>query len=497
MSRVLGFLQNIGRSLMTPIAVLPAAAILLGLSGAIDFGDGIWARVAEILGAGAGAIFNNLPLLFAIGVAIGMTNGAAVAGLASTIGYLILVEVMELFNATGPNGETIELNMGVLGGIMTGIIAVYLYRKYKDIQLPKALGFFGGRRFIPIVTSLTMVAVGVVMGYIWLPIQRAIESLGMWIVEAGSIGLFFFGVLNRLLIPFGLHHIINSIAWFQIGSFTNAEGEVVNGDLTRFFAGDPSAGMFMTGFFPVMMFGLPAACIAMMQEAKPEKRAVVGSVMLSAAFASFLTGITEPIEFAFMFVAPLLFVIHALLTGLSMAFTHMAEMHLGFGFSAGLIDYLINWHTATRPWLLIPFGAVYFIVYYVVFRFCIRVFRLKTPGREEGEVAVVGSEFTGSGTGSTGAPTEVGANAHIRDKASALLPLLGGETNIQTIDACITRLRLTLSDDRVVDEKRMKDLGASGVIRLGKGNVQVVFGTESEQIKDEMQTLFTRNTGSV
>ncbi len=343
---ILGGLQSIGRSLMTPIAILPAAGILLAI-GAMSFTNPVMVKIAQIFLAAGGAIFDNLPLLFAIGVAIGLANGAGVAGLAAAIGYFVLTHVLATFNVVGPDGEVlIKLNMGVLGGIITGGVAAYLYKRYKDIELPKALGFFGGRRFIPIITSLVMVFLGIIFGFIWLPIQEGIQAVGMWIVSAGGLGAFIFGVLNRLLIPFGLHHILNSIAWFQIGDFTNSTGQVVHGDLTRYFAGDKTAGMFMTGFFPVMMFGLPAACLAMIHAAKPEKRVMVSSVLLSAAFTSFLTGITEPIEFAFMFLAPALYLIHALLTGLLMALTYSIGMKLGFGFSAGLIDYLINWHLA-------------------------------------------------------------------------------------------------------------------------------------------------------
>lgn len=259
---ILGGLQSIGRSLMTPIAILPAAGILLAI-GAMSFTNPVMVKIAQIFLAAGGAIFDNLPLLFAIGVAIGLANGAGVAGLAAAIGYFVLTHVLATFNVVGPDGEVlIKLNMGVLGGIITGGVAAYLYKRYKDIELPKALGFFGGRRFIPIITSLVMVFLGIIFGFIWLPIQEGIQAVGMWIVSAGGLGAFIFGVLNRLLIPFGLHHILNSIAWFQIGDFTNSTGQVVHGDLTRYFAGDKTAGMFMTGFFPVMMFGLPAACLA-------------------------------------------------------------------------------------------------------------------------------------------------------------------------------------------------------------------------------------------
>jgi PTS system N-acetylglucosamine-specific IIC component len=288
--------------------------------------------------------------------------------------------------------------------------------------------------------------------------------------------MFVFGTLNRLLIPTGLHHIINFIAWFQVGDFTDAAGKVANGDLKRFFAGDHTAGMFMTGFFPIMMFGLPAACFAMVHEAKGKNKAVTASILLTAAFASFLTGVTEPIEFAFMFIAPLLYLLHALLTGLSMAITYALDMRLGFGFSAGLIDYIVNWKLSTNAWMLIPVGLVYSAVYYFGFRAAIRLFNLKTPGRED-DVAAEGAQI------------RTPQSSSIRQKAELILPLIGGPSNVVGLDACVSRLRLMLKDESLVNEPELKKLGAAGIMRMGKGNVQIVFGTDSELIKEQMKTM--------
>ncbi|MFC4767718.1 N-acetylglucosamine-specific PTS transporter subunit IIBC [Effusibacillus consociatus] len=474
---MLAFLQKIGRSLLIPIAIMPAAAILLRI-GALKFENPFMIQVAKVFLAGGGAIFDNIPILFAAGVAIGLAEGAGVAGLAAVIGYLVLTNVLKTFDVMGPDGKpVVHLDMGVLGGILTGVIASVLFKRFKDIQLPKALGFFGGRRFVPIVTSLTMVVSGVILGFIWLPVQNAIQALGMWTVSAGGLGMFIYGFLNRLLIPTGLHHIINSIAWFQIGDFTDAAGKIVHGDLSRFFAGDKTAGMFMTGFYPVMMFGLPAACLAMIKMAKPGKKQVAASVLISSALTSFLTGITEPIEFAFMFVAPVLFVIHALLTGLSMALTYAMGIKLGFGFSAGLIDYLLNWNLSTKPLLMIPIGLAYFVVYYVGFVAVIRRLNLKTPGREDEQ--------------DDEKQVEKLKESSLRQRAEQILPLIGGASNITNLDACITRLRLVLKDESAVNEPELKKLGAAGIMRLGKGNVQIVFGTESELIKEEMKKLVT------
>jgi N-acetylglucosamine PTS system EIICBA or EIICB component len=498
---MLGTLQKIGRSLMTPIAVMPAAAILLRI-GNIDFTKYAWSNnafmlhLANVFAKGAGAIFDNMPLIFAIGVAIGFAEGAGVAGLAACIGYLVMKNVLGTFDVVDAKGTvTTHLDMGVLGGIIAGLIAAVLYNRYKDIRLPAAFGFFGGRRFVPIITSLTMVVLGVIFGLIWLPIQNAIEAFGNWIVSLHATGAFLYGLINRLLIPFGLHHIVNTIVWLQLGDFKNAAGQIIHGDLQRFFAGDKSAGMFMTGFFPIMMFGLPAACFAMVHEAKKEKREQAASILLSAALASFLTGVTEPIEFAFMFVAPVLYVVHAILTGLSMAITYMIGMHLGFGFSAGLTDYLLNWNLSTKPWLLIPVGIVYAIVYYLVFRAVIRMFKLKTPGREDTDEDIDGNVAGLAFAGAAGSANDANAaNAakrasSIRDKAEAILPLIGGADNIKNLDACVTRLRLILADESLVKEQELKRLGAAGIMRLGKGNVQIVFGTESELIKEEMKHM--------
>lgn len=364
---ILGSLQKVGKALMTPVAVLPAAALLL------RFGQPDLLNIPVISAAGD-AIFGNLALLFAIGVAIGLASDAGVAGLSGVVAYFVMTKTATAINK--------DINMGVLAGIMAGALAAEMYKRFKETVLPTYLGFFGGRRFVPIVTSLAAMVLGLLFGYIWPPIQEVIGNVGDWITGAGALGVFVFGVLNRLLIPLGLHHVINSIVWFVFGDFTNSKGEVVHGDLTRFFAGDPTAGNFMAGWFPVMMFGLVGAAIAMWQEARPEKRKAIGGIMLSAAFTSFLTGITELIEFAFMFVSPLLYAIHALLAGSALAVTTVLGIKHGFGFSAGAIDYVLNYGLATNPLLLLVVGAAYFVIYYVVFRLAIRGLNLMTPGRE-------------------------------------------------------------------------------------------------------------------
>jgi PTS system N-acetylglucosamine-specific IIC component len=364
-------IQRLGRALMLPIAVLPVAGILLRLGQPDVF------NIKMIADAG-GAIFDNLPLLFAIGVAVGFAkDNNGVAALAGAIGYLIETAIMKDIDP--------KLNMGVLSGIIAGVVAGLLYNRYKDIKLPDYLAFFGGKRFVPIITGLACVVLGIVFGYVWQPIQHAIDAAGQWLTTAGAIGAFVFGFLNRLLLVTGLHHIINSLAWFVFGNFTPAGGEIVHGDLHRFFAGDPTAGTFMAGFFPIMMFGLPAACLAMLHEAPKERRAMVGGLLFSMALTSFLTGVTEPIEFSFMFLAPVLYVIHAVLTGLSLAICQILGVKLGFTFSAGAIDYVLNYGLSTKGWIAIPLGIAYGVAYYGLFRFFIRKFNMATPGREPGD----------------------------------------------------------------------------------------------------------------
>ncbi|WP_059172084.1 N-acetylglucosamine-specific PTS transporter subunit IIBC [Bacillus sp. FJAT-27445] len=458
---MLGFLVRIGRALMLPIAVLPAAALLLRL-GQPDLLD------IEFISSAGNAIFANLALLFAIGVAVGIAkDGNGAAGLAGAIGYFILTEGTKAINE--------EINMAVLGGILAGVIAGLLYNKYHDIKLPDWLGFFGGRRFVPIITALTMLILAAVFGYVWPPVQHVINSIGNWIVGAGALGVGVFGFLNRLLIPLGLHHVLNTLVWFEFGEFTNAAGEVVKGDLTRFFAKDPDAGIFMTGFFPVMMFGLPAAAAAMVAAAKKERRKAVAGVMIGLAFTSFLTGITEPIEFLFMFLSPVLYVVHALLTGIALAVTYFMGIRHGFGFSAGAIDYFLNYGIATKPFLLALVGLVYAAIYFVVFYFLIKKLDLKTPGREDD----VEGEFD----------EDSAIKGDYHSAAVQYVDALGGKDNLLSIDNCVTRLRLRVKDADNVNENRLKQLGSKGVIKLSKQDIQVVVGTDVEFLANEIKKL--------
>lgn len=386
---MLGVLQRVGRSLMMPIAVLPAAALLLRLGVLLGTdlelpGEIVWTGMTEA----GDAIFGNLPILFAIGVAIGFSGGAGAAGLAAAVGHLILQAINDItvvIPEVVENGEVVEeattADMGVLGGIIIGLLAAWLYDRYKEIKLPDFLAFFGGRRFIPIITAAASIGVGVLAYFIWPPIGQGIDAAGNWIIGAGALGVFIYGVVNRALLPFGLHHILNTLVWFQFGTFTGDDGEEVRGDLNRFFAGDPEAGIFMAGWFLVMMFGLPAAAFAMYRRADEDNRKATGAIMNSAGFASFATGITEPIEFSFVFNAPLLYGFHAVLSGVAMVTAYVLDIRHGFGFSAGLIDYVINYPIATGPLLLLPIGVAFAAVYFVIFYFGIPALDSATPGR--------------------------------------------------------------------------------------------------------------------
>ena len=390
-------LQRVGRSLMLPIASLPAAALLLRLGQSDMLGDhglaahwGTWLLpVADVLGAAGNALFANLPLLFALGVAVGYARKSdGSTGLAALIGYLVFKGVSDalspyVLGKPAAGGTQVLITYGVLGGIVIGLVAALLFQRYSRIKLPPYLAFFGGRRFVPIVTAGASIIVAVVGALVYPWFSTGLNAVGTWVTGSTILGAFVYGTLNRLLVPIGLHHLLNSLPWFQFGTYTDATGHVWNGDIARFLHGDPTAGTFMTGFFPIMMFALPAAALAFVHTAKPAKRKVIAGIMGSAALVSFVTGVTEPLEFSFVCLAYPLYVIHALLTGTSLAIVNWLGIHDGFGFSAGVIDYLLNFRIATHPLWIIPIGLVYGVIYYFLFRFVIIRWNLRTPGRED------------------------------------------------------------------------------------------------------------------
>ena len=455
MTRWFSGMQQFGRALMLPIAVLPIAGLLLRL-GQPDLLD-----LPAVAAAGQ-AIFSNLGILFAIGIAVGLAReNHGAAGLAAVVCYFVATRGAEVL-AEVPAGTMTKLS--VPAGLLSGYLAGVLYNRYSEVKLPSYLAFFGGRRFVPIVAGVAGLILAAAFGFGWPALESGMDSLSRAVLGSGEAGLFVYGVLNRILIITGLHHVLNNLAWFLVGDYGG-----VTGDLNRFFAGDPSAGVFMSGFFPVMMFGLPAACLAMYHAADRARRRAVGGLLLSMALTSFLTGVTEPIEFTFVFLAPALYALHAVLTGTAMVLMDLLGVRLGFGFSAGLFDYLLNYGKATQPLLMLPVGMLYFALYYFAFRFVIARFDLKTPGREAEETATAGTTPAGSG------------------EADSFLRALGGAGNIRTLDACTTRLRVSVVSQDAIDEAGLKRLGARGIIRPTADTVQVVVGPIADQLAGEIR----------
>jgi PTS system glucose-specific IIC component len=503
---IFGFMQKLGKSLMLPVSVLPVAGILLGVGGAfvsgytqravtlgvcaVDHvkaacdatgavGDPVAAGVVakpvfiflQILQGSGAPIFAALPLIFAIGVALGIAKNDGVSALAATVGYLVMngtigVVAQARGVTTTPILGLSTLDTSVFGGIIIGIVAGYAFNRFFRIKLPPYLGFFAGKRFVPIVTAFSAIAVGIVLAFIWPPIGDLINNGANGIVKSNTpVAVFVYGVVERALLPFGLHHIWNAPFFFtlNVGGWDDCKGI-----LTCFFAGHSASGILGGGFL-TKMFGLPGAAIAIWRAAKPENRVRIGSIMLAGALTSFLTGITEPLEFAFLFAAPLLYVAHAVLAGLAFPIMYLLGGRLGYTFSQGAIDYGLFYANDTKPWLVLIIGPMYFVLYFVVFSGLIRGFNLKTPGRED---------------------EEVDRGEAIEDAASRfsqqLVLAFGGRSNIKDLDACITRLRVGVHDIGKADQKKLKALGAAGVLVIGD-NMQAIFGTRSENLKTDIE----------
>lgn len=498
--KLFGQMQRIGKALMLPVAILPAAGLLLAFGAAMQtpnlvealpfLDTEIMKNIAEMMKGAGGIIFDNLPMLFALGVAIGLAGGDGVAAIAAFVGFLVLNVTMGNFlgieakdiNADNPQYANVlgipTLQTGVFGGIIIGALAAWCYNKFYNINLPAFLGFFAGKRFVPIAMATTSFVLAFIMAWVWPYIQTGLNEFSSSLIDANSgVAVFLFGFIKRLLIPFGLHHIFHAPFWFEFGEYTTTAGKVVHGDLSIFQAQIAdnvklTSGKFMQGEFPVMMFGLPAAALAIYHTAKPENKKVVAGLMGSAALTSFLTGITEPLEFSFLFVAPLLFFIHAVLDGLSFLILYLLDLHLGYTFSGGFIDFftfgILQGKTAW--WLVIPVGIVYAVIYYFVFRFFITKFNYKTPGREENQ--------------------QKSTKVSTSELPFSVLDAMGGKENIKHLDACITRLRVEVQDKSKVDKDTLKALGASGVLEVGN-NMQAIFGPKSDQIKHDMAKIIS------
>ncbi len=495
-----GVLQQIGKALMLPVALLPAAGILLAFGDAFQnpaltahfpfMTSSGFKLAAQVIEQAGGVLFANLPLLFTVGVSVGLAGGEGVAGLAAIVAFLVMNTTMGLVAGVTPQLLADKnpaytsvmgiptLQTGVFGGIIVGIFAAAVYRRYFNITLPDYLSFFAGKRFVQIVAASGAVILGMLMVFIWPPLQNGLNYFSHHMIDANkTLATFVFGVVERSLIPFGLHHIFYNPFWYQFFTYINKAGIVINGDQSIFFAQLKdvvpfTAGAFMTGKFPFMMFGLPAAAYAIYKEARPEKRRFVAGIMGSAALTSFLTGITEPIEFSFLFVAPLLFAIHCFFAGLSFMTMQLLDVKIGMTFSGGVIDFILFGVIPNRTqwWLVFPVGMVFAVVYYFGFRWAIRRWDLKTPGREVEDTA-----------------TSAASNA-VTSLAGQILQALGGKNNLTELDACITRLRVSVKQMQQVDQSRLKHLGASGVMLVGD-NLQIVFGPKSDQIKTEIQQL--------
>ncbi|MBM7412567.1 PTS system N-acetylglucosamine-specific IIC component [Clavibacter michiganensis] len=499
-------MQRLGKSLMLPIAVLPAAGILLrvgqpDLLGRIDLP--VIGPFFQAMSAAGGALFDNLALLFAVGVAIGFAKKAdGSTALSAVVGYLVLSNVFTamspvvLAGQTTAAGAQVEIDYSVFGGIVVGLVTAWLFDRYHTIQLPSYLGFFGGRRFVPIIVSLVSLVIGFGLSYAYPVFNLGLAGLGAFIGGTGALGAFVYGFTNRMLIPVGLHHILNSYVWFLQGSYTKADGSVVTGELTRFAAGDPTAGALTSGFYPVLMFGLPAAALAMIHLSNPAQRKAAVGILGAAGLTAFLTGVTEPLEFAFMFAAFPLYVVHALLTGLSLAIANLLDIHLGFSFSAGLFDLLLygTAPAAKNIGLLVIMGVVYFAVYYVLFRLVIKRWNLRTPGREDVAAPVDEAARTdadsaaAAGLAAAAPPAAAPVVDASAPTAERLIQAFGGRDNLVLVDACITRLRVEVADRTLVDHARLKELGAAGVMEVGD-NVQAVFGPRAESLKDAMREV--------
>lgn len=495
---ILSYLQKVGRALMVPVATLPAAAILMGVGYWIDPDSwGASNALAALFIKSGSAIIDHMSVLFAIGVAYGMSKDKdGAAALTGFVGFLVVTTLCSPAAVAMIQKIPLEQVPAAFGkienqfvGILVGVISAEVYNRFSHVELPKALSFFSGRRLVPILVSFLMILVAFILMYIWPVIFNGLVNFGEHIQKLGSVGAGVYAFFNRLLIPVGLHHALNSVFWFDVAGIN---------DIPNFLGGAQSiesgkgivgiTGRYQAGFFPIMMFGLPGAALAIYHCSRPENRAKVAGIMLAAAFAAFFTGITEPLEFSFMFVAPVLYVIHAALTGVSVFIAASMHWIAGFGFSAGLVDMVLSSRNplATHWYMLIPQGLVFFALYYVVFRFTITKFNLMTPGRE---LSVAGDESDGYDTnvdhsGSGESATESLARRYIS--------AIGGSENLTAIDACITRLRLNVKDSGAVNESVAKRLGASGVIRLNKQSIQIIVGTRAETIASAMKIVLTK-----
>lgn len=472
------YLQRLGKSLMLPVACLPVAGILMGIGYWIDpSGWGANNVVSAFLIKAGGSIIDNMAILFAIGVAVGMAkDNDGTAALAGLVSWLVITTLLSSGTVAMFTGAEADPAFGKIQtqfiGILCGLLGSACYNKFRNTRLPDFLAFFSGKRSVAIITAGVSIVVSLILFFVWPVVYGALVAFGTAITSTGAIGAGIYGFLNRLLIPFGLHHALNSVFWFDVANIN---------DLSNFWSGEGTlgvTGIYMSGFFPVMMFGLPAGALAMYHTAKTNKKKVAASLLMAAALCSFFTGVTEPLEFAFMFLAPGLYLIHAGLTGISAFVVALLPTRAGFNFSAGFVDWFLSFRApmAVSPWLLIPIGLVFAVVYYFVFRFAIVKFNLKTPGREDDDYGEEEMKVSLS-------------SDDFGEVAATIMAGLGGKDNIVSLDNCITRLRVEVKDYTAVNEKQIKSAGVAGILRPSKTTVQVIVGTQVQHVADEMKKL--------
>ncbi len=462
-------IQKLGRAMLLPVAAMPLAGLILRLS-ADDMLN------IPVLGAAGNAVFGNLDILFAIGVTIGFAK-AKDKGIPALTGFLAIATLKAGLNIINP-----EVNMGIFAGIISGLVASWTYNHFKEQKLPLVFSYFAGEKFPLTMVMILQTVSAVIFGLIWPFIQNGIDSFAKLLVDMGALGVGIFLFLNRSLIPFGLHHVLNTYVYYDLGSYTAPNGEVFRGEMTRFINGDPNAGLFLSGFFVVMMFGIPAICLAIYRAAFKENQKMVKGIMGSGAATSFISNITEPVEFSFMFISPMLYVIHAFFAGLAGMVCYLFNIRIGFTFGACIVDYLINFRIATNPLLILPIGIVFFGLYYVTFYYLIKKRNIPTLGRE-----VVATEF---GEIALDEEEELSlASKNYQYMAKKLLSAFGGKENINDSYSCNTRLRVEVLDASVVDEARIKQLGVSGIIKPSATNYQVIIGLEVTYIMAEFDKL--------
>ncbi|MCH1627276.1 N-acetylglucosamine-specific PTS transporter subunit IIBC [Fredinandcohnia quinoae] len=477
---VMKYLQNLGRSLMLPVAVLPAAAILMGIGYWIDpSGWGGGSPIAAFLIKAGGAIIDNMSILFAVGVALGMSKdkdgSAALSGLVAFLTVTTLLGTGTVAMLQGVDPTEVNAAFGKISnqfiGILSGIVASVMYNRFSKVQLPDALAFFSGKRLVPIMTSVAMLVVSLVLFFVWPIIYTGLVNFGEAIIDLGAVGAGIYGFFNRLLIPTGLHHALNSVFWFDVAGIN---------DINNFLGGVGEKGItgrYQAGFFPVMMFGLPAAALAMYHTAKTKRKKQAASLLMAAAFAAFFTGVTEPLEFAFMFLAPALYVVHAAITGISLFIAASFQWTAGFAFSAGFVDFFLSLRNpmANHPWMLVVQGLVVAVIYYVLFRFLITKFNLKTPGREDDDEVAGDAQASGE--------------SRFAAMAAQIYEGLGGDANVTSVDNCVTRLRLEVKNMDAVDQKKIKATGVPGINVVGKNSIQVIVGTNVQFVADEISKI--------